>query len=110
MDNVEQYIEALIFASEQSIRTEEIIYCLQSAFGQDFSEQEIKNHLQNITDKYKADQFAIEVVKISNGYQFLTKKSLPSNYQPVTGTALEKEIKSGCPGDAGYNCLQTTCY
>jgi segregation and condensation protein B len=75
MDNIEQYIEALIFASEQSIRTEEIIYCLQSAFGQDFSEDEINTHLQNITDKYKAPQFAIEVVKLNNGYQFLTKKT-----------------------------------
>jgi segregation and condensation protein B len=75
MDNIEQYIEALIFASEQSIRTEEITYCLQSAFNQDFSEDEINKHLQNITDKYHNEQFAIEVIKVSNGYQFLTKKS-----------------------------------
>ncbi|MCR8556060.1 SMC-Scp complex subunit ScpB [Mucilaginibacter sp. BJC16-A38] len=75
MDNIEQYIEALIFASEQSIRTEEIIYCLQSAFEQDFTEEEINGHLQNITNKYRDQQFAIEVVKVSNGYQFLTKKN-----------------------------------
>ncbi|MDP9077533.1 MAG: SMC-Scp complex subunit ScpB [Bacteroidota bacterium] len=75
MDNIEQYIEALIFASEQSIRTEEIIYCLQSAFEQDFTEKEINSHLQNITNKYHDPQFAIEVVKVSNGYQFLTKKN-----------------------------------
>ncbi|WP_094571507.1 SMC-Scp complex subunit ScpB [Mucilaginibacter xinganensis] len=74
MDNIEQYIEALIFASEQSIRTEEILYCLQSAFNQDFSEDEINRCIQNITDKYNDKQFAIEIVKISNGYQFLTKK------------------------------------
>jgi segregation and condensation protein B len=74
MDNIEQYIEALIFASEQSIRTEEIIYCMQSAFSQDFSEDEINSYLQKITDKYLDKQFAIEVVKVSNGYQFLTKK------------------------------------
>lgn len=79
MDNIEQHIEALIFASEQSIRTEEIIYCLQSAFSQDFSEEEINKHLQNITDKYHSEQFAIEVVKVNNGYQFLTKK----NYHQV---------------------------
>lgn len=79
MNNIEQYIEALIFASEQSIRTEEIIYCLQSAFNQDFTEEEINTYLQNITDKYSSDQFAIEVVKLSNGYQFLTKK----NYHQV---------------------------
>ena len=75
MENIEQYIEALIFASEQSIRTEEIIYCLQSAFNEDFTEDEINTHLKNIADKYQDQQFAIEIVKINNGYQFLTKKS-----------------------------------
>lgn len=74
MDNIEQYIEALIFASEQSIRTEEILYCLQSAFGQDFREDEINEHLKKITQKYNDSRFAIEIVKLNNGYQFLTKK------------------------------------
>jgi len=74
MEDIEQYIEALIFVSEQSIRTEEIIYCLQSVFNQDFNEDEINNHLIKITEKYRDKQFAIELVKIGNGYLFLTKK------------------------------------
>ncbi len=74
MENIEQYIEALIFVSEQSIRTEEILYCLQAAFNQDFNEDELYGHIRNITQNYHDDQFAIEVVKINNGYQFLTKK------------------------------------
>jgi len=75
MDNIEQYIEALIFVSEQSIRAEEILYCLQAAFEQDFTAGEIDGHLQNIAQKYQDESFAIELVKISNGYQFLTKKA-----------------------------------
>ncbi|HEY2583910.1 MAG TPA: SMC-Scp complex subunit ScpB [Mucilaginibacter sp.] len=74
MEDIEQYIEALIFVSEQSIRTEEIIYCLQAAFNQEFSEGEINQHIQNITNKYQDKSFAMEVVKLNNGYQFLTKK------------------------------------
>ncbi|HEY4324973.1 MAG TPA: SMC-Scp complex subunit ScpB [Mucilaginibacter sp.] len=74
MEDIEQYIEALIFVSEQSIRTEEIIYCLQSAFDKDFSEDEINQHIHNITTKYQDKSFAMEVVKLNNGYQFLTKK------------------------------------
>ncbi len=81
MDDIEQYIEALIFVSEQSIRTEEIIYCLQAAFNQDFNDGEITGHIQNITKKYLDKNFAIEVVKMNNGYQFLTKK----NYHQVIG-------------------------
>ncbi|HWZ03056.1 MAG TPA: SMC-Scp complex subunit ScpB [Mucilaginibacter sp.] len=79
MQDIEQYIEALIFVSEQSIRTEEIIYCLQSAFEQDFTIDEINGYIGNISKRYQDKNFAIELVKLSNGYQFLTKK----NYHQV---------------------------
>jgi segregation and condensation protein B len=79
MEDIEQYIEALIFVSEQSIRTEEIMYCLQASFSQDFTEDEVNRHIRNITQKYNEAPFAIEVVKVNNGYQFLTKK----NYHQV---------------------------
>lgn len=79
MGNIDLYIEALIFSSEQSIRIEEITYCLQAAFSADFDTNEVLAHINNITAKYSAAQFAIELVKINNGYQFLTKKA----YHPV---------------------------
>jgi segregation and condensation protein B len=79
MENIEQYIEALIFASEQSIRMEEIMYCLQSAFSHDFAEQEISAHIDHIHTKYLDEGLAIELVKTGNGYQFLTKKI----YHPI---------------------------
>lgn len=74
MENPELYIEALIFSSEQSIRIEEIMYCLQSAFEQDFSKDDVLLSLDNVKKKYQDEHFAIELVHISNGYQFLTKK------------------------------------
>src|SRR6201995_3064915 len=79
MDNPELYIEALIFSSEQSIRIEEIMYCIQSAFEHDFTKAEITTCLNNIQNKYKDGNLAIELVNVANGYQFLTKK----NYHPV---------------------------
>ncbi len=79
LESTELYIEALIFASEQGIRIEEIIYCLQAASERDFTADEIKSHLKQIQQKYSNDNFAIELVNINNGYQFLTKK----NYHPV---------------------------
>ena len=75
MEDIEQYIQALVFVSEQSIRTEEIIYCLQAAFNRDFTEDEINDHLKNIKERYQDKNFAIELVKTNNGYQFLTKKA-----------------------------------
>jgi segregation and condensation protein B len=74
VSNLEQHVEALIFASEQSIRIEEIIFCLQAALDTDINANEITNTLQKIELKYKDPTLAIELVKIDNGYQFLTKK------------------------------------
>jgi segregation and condensation protein B len=74
MENTHLYIEALIFASENSIRMEEIAYCLQLSFEEDFAEEDLKAAIQTIQEKYSAPNFAIELVNINNGYQFLTKK------------------------------------
>jgi len=75
MIDPELYIEALIFASEQGIRTEEIIYCLQATTERDFTADEVKAALTAIQQKYSNESLAIELVNINNGYQFLTKKS-----------------------------------
>ncbi len=74
MENTELYIEALIFSSEQSIRLEEIMYCLQASFERDFNKEEINDCLNNIKLKYQDENLAIELVNVANGYQFLTKK------------------------------------
>src|ERR1700761_3070638 len=79
MENPELYVEALIFASEQSIRIEEITYCLQAAFERDFATEEVAQFLSGIKEKYNSESLAIELVNISNGYQFLTKKA----YHPI---------------------------
>jgi len=73
LENYALYIEALIFASENSIRFEEIMYCMQLSFEQDFAEADVKGYIQSIRDKYLQPDFAIELVHINNGYQFLTK-------------------------------------
>ncbi len=74
MENIELHIEALIFSSEQSIRLEEIMYCLQASFERDFSKEEISDCLNNIKLKYQDENLAIELINVANGYQFLTKK------------------------------------
>jgi segregation and condensation protein B len=79
MKNPELYIEALVFASEQSIRIEEILYCLQATFERDFTIEEVNASLANIKAKYSGENLAIELVNVNNGYQFLTKKT----YHPV---------------------------
>lgn len=75
MLNTDLYIEALIFSSEQSLRIEEIAYCLQAALETDISTEQINKSIVAIQQKYSDEKLAIELVKVNNGYQFLTKKA-----------------------------------
>ena len=79
MESPELFIEALIFSSEQSIRIEEIIFCLQSVFARDFTRDEVVVCIASIEKKYREGNLAIELVNVANGYQFLTKK----DYHPI---------------------------
>jgi len=87
---LEQNIEALVFASDQGIRVEEIIFCLQAALNSEINEAEVHVALQKIALKYKDENLAIELVKINNGYQFLTKKAY---HQVISQLQLQRSKK-----------------
>jgi len=74
MENITQQIEALIFASEQSVELFDIKQIIREAFDQELSTDEIETALQDIELKYAAENFAIQLYHINGGYQFLTKK------------------------------------
>jgi segregation and condensation protein B len=73
---IEQYIEALIFASDTSLRLEEITICLQATLEKDIDHQEVLNALDLIKERYQNQNSALELVKIANGYQFLTRAEM----------------------------------
>lgn len=74
MEKLELYIEALIFASAQSISVAEIQQVLYTVFEEEYSQELIKKELENIRLKYSQDIVAIELVELNDGYQFLSKK------------------------------------
>jgi segregation and condensation protein B len=73
LENLTLHIEALIFASEQALTVPEINLVLQ-AVQAGVSDAQIEDAIRNIREKYDAPDFAISLVSISGGYQFLTKK------------------------------------
>lgn len=73
---MESYIEALIFASDTSIRLEEIIICLQVTLQQEITAEEVLSSIKSIKSRYDTHSSALELVKISGGYQFLTRKEM----------------------------------
>ncbi|WP_316797346.1 SMC-Scp complex subunit ScpB [Pedobacter agri] len=72
--NITRHIEALIFSSVQSISVQEILLALNAVFETEHIEQQVFESLDVIQEKYNHEDFAIELVNLNKGYQFLTKK------------------------------------
>ncbi|HNR18949.1 MAG TPA: SMC-Scp complex subunit ScpB [Bacteroidia bacterium] len=89
MDNLKQNIEALIFTAEQSVTTKDIQTALKAVYGEEFSEVEIRNEINSLTEKYANDDFAFELAEIAGGFKFLSKK----NYYAVVNTLLQINSK-----------------
>jgi segregation and condensation protein B len=89
MENLKQNIEALIFTAEQSVTTKDIQTALKAVYGEEFSEVEIRNEINALTEKYANDDFAFELAEIAGGFKFLSKK----NYYAVVNTLLQINSK-----------------
>ena len=74
------HIEALIFASEQSISAKDICPILLEVREQLLSEEEVERLIAQIKQKYDQSQFAFTLVALNGGYQFLTK---PEYYKSI---------------------------
>lgn len=89
LDKLQQHIEALIFASDHPITVEEIQECLQEIFETTFTEEDLKQALEALSNRYQEDLYALEIVAIANGYQFLSKGA----YHHTVGTYLKQTTK-----------------
>ena len=78
-EKLENFIEALIFASEKSISVDEIGQVMEGAQLKKLKSEKIKEIIDDIRRKYDSFNLAIELVFIDGGYQFLTRKE----YYPV---------------------------
>jgi len=79
INQLEQQIEALIFASEQSVTPTEINTILQNSFNEEVGIEKINEIVSAIETKYNHPQFAIALVRLNGGFQFLSK----ADYYPV---------------------------
>ena len=67
------HIEAIVFAATQAVTIREIKVCLEKVFEKKVSKQEIAEMLDTLIEKYQNDEYSYELVKVSEGYLFLTK-------------------------------------
>lgn len=74
MEQLEQHIEAILFASEKPVEQQEIIDVLNNLQEEAFFESStIELTLQQLREKYKDPKYAFAIVETGGGYQFLTK-------------------------------------
>jgi segregation and condensation protein B len=84
-----QYLEALIFASEQSLSVQEIKSCLSESLGWEIEDEVLKEQLEYLRKKYEMPEFVFHLTEIAGGYQFLTKKE----FYPVIASLLKNKSK-----------------
>ena len=86
MDHLALHIESLIFVAEQALSIKEIKVTLEECFETKIKKEEIEEAISKLQEKYSSEQFSMELVSISNGYQFLTKEI----YHHTVGTYLKQ--------------------
>jgi segregation and condensation protein B len=88
------HIEALIFASEKPVTREEIKSCFEDAIQFDISTDELDDAIEAVVNKYESNDFAIQVVKIANGYTFMTKSEYHESVATLLKLASQKKLST----------------
>ena len=89
MEYFVNHVEALIFSSPAPITAEEIKNVLEEMFSVKIPDSDIQLALQVLEEKYRDENYSMEVVKMGGGYQFLTKPS----YQQSIRILLKQQSK-----------------
>ena len=89
MDRLAQHIEALVFASDQPITRAEIKSVLEATFDQKFKKPVLAEAMAAAQEKYTSEEYAIELIEIAGGFQFLTKPA----FHNTIGTYLRQTTK-----------------
>jgi segregation and condensation protein B len=93
--NIENIIEAIIFASEEPVKKEEFqeIFAKIRETQVDFepvTDADLDQLLATLTQKYETNHHSFEIRKIANAYQFFTK---PTYYPYIKQAILVKNQK-----------------
>jgi segregation and condensation protein B len=97
LSNLIPHIEALIFASDKPLTSNEVTDLINSAFGfmEDKVEQEqIDAALEGIVEKYNSEFYPFEVRQSGGGWQFLTKKDYHKTVAQLNGEKFLKRLSA----------------
>jgi len=89
LEYLAQHIESLIFASPDPVSFKEIKACLEAVFETKFKPEDLQSAIDTARERYQQDDFAIEIIEIADGYQFMSKPA----YHSTIGTYLKQTTK-----------------
>ena len=89
VERLDTHIESLIFVAQQPVKREEIKYNLENALQVTVDEASVDDALYRLQEKYQDDNFAIEIVEVAEGFQFVTKGA----YHHLAGAYLKQLTK-----------------
>ncbi len=89
VERLDTHIESLIFVAQQPVKREDIRYNLENALQVTIDELSVDEALSRLQEKYWDDNFAIEIVEVAEGFQFVTKGA----YHHVVGSYLKQLTK-----------------
>ncbi|MDW7691981.1 SMC-Scp complex subunit ScpB [Flammeovirgaceae bacterium SG7u.111] len=89
MDYLQKHLEALIFCSPQPVKAVEMQNCMSEMFDTEVPIEDIEKSVELLGQKYASEEFAMEIVKAGDGFQFMTKPA----YQASIGVLLKQKSK-----------------
>jgi len=89
LDNLQLYIESLIFTSSKAMTAKAIKTTLNAHLDKSIKEKEIVTALEELRGKYANEKYPFEIIEISGGFQFMTK----GTYYPLVSQYLRIESK-----------------
>lgn len=92
LEQLAQHIEALIFATDTPITLDEIKKCLEETFETKFKKKVLEDAILQLQKRYQQPDFSIEVVNISEGYQFLTKPAFHAGISTYLKQTTKKRL------------------
>jgi segregation and condensation protein B len=89
VERLDTHIESLIFVAQQPVKREDIRYNLENALQVKVDDASVDEALDRLQQKYWDDNFAIEIVEVAEGFQFVTKGA----YHHIAGHYLKQLTK-----------------
>jgi segregation and condensation protein B len=88
-DQLHLQVEALLFASDKSIREDDLYAVLNPGEEEQISLDTIRETIAALVEKYSGHDYAFHLARLNGGYQFLTDKT----YYPLINRLLAHRAK-----------------